>query len=176
MNLPSIVLGLALGAGVSGAMAAAVEDSPTLQRIRAASTITLGHRETTIPFSYDDDRRQVVGYAQDLMMKVVTAIKAELNLPKLSVKLVPVSAGTRFSVVQDGQLDLGCSTTTNTLERPRRVAFATSICMTIITGRTVAYLMDDAVICGRRLQANNPSEWIVVGEALFKAPNDLPMP
>ena len=58
----------------------------TLKKIRDTNTITIGHRDTSIPFSYYDDKQQVVGYAMDMCMKIVDAVKAELKLPKLEVK------------------------------------------------------------------------------------------
>src|SRR5262249_18199828 len=43
----------------------------TLQKIKDTGTITLGHRESSVPFSYYDDRQQVVGYAMDLCARIV---------------------------------------------------------------------------------------------------------
>ena len=48
----------------------------TLDKIRASGTITLGHRDASIPFSYLDDKQQPIGYAMDLCLKVVDAVKA----------------------------------------------------------------------------------------------------
>jgi hypothetical protein len=57
-------------------------------------SITLGHRESSIPFSYYDDKQQVIGYSHELMLKVVDAIKADLKLAKLDTKLMPVTSPT----------------------------------------------------------------------------------
>jgi glutamate/aspartate transport system substrate-binding protein len=54
---------------------------------RGYRAITIGHRESSIPFSYLDDKQQPVGYAMDLCMKVVEAVKAELKMPNLKVNL-----------------------------------------------------------------------------------------
>ncbi len=61
-------------------------ESATLRKIKDSGTISLGHRESSIPFSYYDDRQQVVGYSHELMLKVVDAVKAELKLPSLAVE------------------------------------------------------------------------------------------
>jgi ABC-type amino acid transport substrate-binding protein len=58
----------------------------TLAKIRDTGTITIGHREASIPFSYLDDKQQAVGYAMDICARVVDAIKAELNLPNLKLQ------------------------------------------------------------------------------------------
>jgi glutamate/aspartate transport system substrate-binding protein len=60
------------------AQPAAAQESATLKKIKDSGTIALGHRESSIPFSYYDDKQQVVGYSQELLLKVVDAVKAEL--------------------------------------------------------------------------------------------------
>ena len=98
----------------------------TLKKIRDSNTITIGHRDTSIPFSYYDDKQQVVGYAMDMCMKIVDAVKAELKLPKLEVKLNPVTSATRIPLMANGTIDLECGSTTNNLERQKQVWFATT--------------------------------------------------
>jgi glutamate/aspartate transport system substrate-binding protein len=98
----------------------------TLKKIRDTNTITIGHRDTSIPFSYYDDKQQVVGYAMDICMKIVDAVKAELKLPKLEVKLNPVTSATRIPLMANGTIDLECGSTTNNLERQKQVWFATT--------------------------------------------------
>ena len=101
--------------------------SPTLRRIAETGTINLGHRESSVPFSYYDQRRQVVGYSHELMLKVVDAIRAELKLPALTQRLVPVTSQNRIPLVLNGTVDLECGSTSNTAARARQVAFSTSI-------------------------------------------------
>ncbi len=105
------------------AQPAAAQDSGTLKKIKDTGTITLGHRDTSIPFSYYDDKQQVVGYAMDICMKIVDAVKAELKLQKLDVKLNPVTSATRIPLMANGTIDLECGSTTNNLERQKQVAF-----------------------------------------------------
>ncbi len=106
---------------------AAAQEAATLKKLKESGSITLGHRESSIPFSYYDDRQQVIGYSHELMLKVVDALKAELKLAKLEVRLMPVTSANRISLVQNGTVDLECGSTTNNLERQRQVAFSTSI-------------------------------------------------
>ena len=114
---------------VAGAMTGATgaqELTGTLKRIKERGSITLGHRDTSIPFSYYDDKQQVIGYAMDICYKVVDAIKAELKMPKIDVKLNPVTSATRIPLMANGTIDLECGSTTNNLERQKQVAFATT--------------------------------------------------
>jgi glutamate/aspartate transport system substrate-binding protein len=101
---------------------AAAQDG-TLKKIKDTGTITIGHRESSVPFSYYDDKQQVVGYAMDLCNKIVDAVKANLQLSKLEVKLQPVTSATRIPLLANGTTDLECGSTTNNLERQKQVSF-----------------------------------------------------
>jgi glutamate/aspartate transport system substrate-binding protein len=96
----------------------------TLRRIRDTGTITLGVRETSVPFSFLDAQKQPQGYSVDLCLRVADAVKAELKLPRLDVRFVPVSSSDRIPMLVAGKIDLECGSTTNTRERQQQVAFA----------------------------------------------------
>ena len=106
---------------------AAQELSGTLKKIKDAKTIVLAHRESSIPFSYYDDRQQVVGYSHELALKIVEAVKRRINLPDLRVKLNPVTSQTRIPLMTNGTIDLECGSTTNNTERQRQVAFSNTL-------------------------------------------------
>jgi glutamate/aspartate transport system substrate-binding protein len=95
----------------------------TLAKIRDTGTITIGHREASIPFSYLDDKQQAVGYAMDICATVVEAVKAELKMPNLKVVLQPVTSANRIPLLQNGSIDLECGSTTNSVDRQKQVAF-----------------------------------------------------
>ena len=120
------ISGLLVAVLVGCSIAATAGAQDTLKKIRDSGTITLGHRDSSIPFSYYDDKQQVVGYAMDICMKVVDAVKASLKMPKLEVKLNPVTSATRIPLMANGTIDLECGSTTNNLERQKQVAFATT--------------------------------------------------
>lgn len=115
----------------AGCIAAALLSAPvmaqeltgTLKKIKETGTITIGHRESSIPFSYLDDKQQPIGYAMDLCMKIVDAVKADLKMPNLKVALQPVTSGNRIPQLQAGNIDLECGSTTNSVERQKQVAF-----------------------------------------------------
>ena len=103
---------------------AALTDSATLRKIRDTGLITVGHRLTSVPFSYLDARLRPVGYSMDLCQRVVEAIQARLELRDLEVKLVAVTSATRMPLVANGSVDLECGVTTNTAERQKTQAFS----------------------------------------------------
>src|SRR5256885_8152158 len=90
----------------------AEEAAGTLKKIKDSGVISLGHRESSIPFSYYDDKQQVVGYSYEIQMKVVDAVKKQLKLSKLETKMVPVNSQNRISLVQNDTVDLECGSTT----------------------------------------------------------------
>src|SRR6202795_340701 len=95
----------------------------TLKKIKDTGTITFGHRESSVPFSYYDDNQKVIGYAMDLCDRIAGAAKKELKLDKLEVKLTPVTSATRIPLIANGTVDLECGSTTNNLEREKQVSF-----------------------------------------------------
>lgn len=112
-----------LAAAIGFAVPVAAQQSDTLKKIRDAGTITVGHRDASVPFSYYDDKQQAVGYAMDLCMRVVDAVKAELKLPKLDVKYQLVTSANRIPLMANGTIDIECGSTTNNLDRQKQVAF-----------------------------------------------------
>jgi len=115
--------GLALAAAAVAFSVQAQELTGTLKKVKETGAITIGHRESSIPFSYLDDKQQPIGYAMDLCMKVVDAVKAELKMPNLKVNLQPVTSGNRIPQLQAGNIDMECGSTTNSVERQKQVAF-----------------------------------------------------
>jgi len=119
-----VKLTLALGAALAfTAQAPAQELTGTLKKIRDSGSITIGHRDASIPFSYYDDKQQPIGYAVDLCLRIVDAVRTELKLPKLDVKYQLVTSANRIPLMANGTIDLECGSTTNNLERQKQVAF-----------------------------------------------------
>ena len=112
-------------ASTDGATGAATNASGTLQKIKDSGTIVVGHRDSSIPFSYiANDPNQPIGYAHDLEMKVVEAVKQKLNMPDLNVRYNLITSQTRIPLVQNGTVDFECGSTTNNVERQKQVAFS----------------------------------------------------
>lgn len=95
----------------------------TLAKIRDTQTITIAHRDASMPFSYLDGNNRPVGYAVDLCLKVADAVRRELKLQHLNIRYIPVTPSTRISAIVGGQADLECGSTTNNAERRKQVAF-----------------------------------------------------
>src|SRR4026209_2160633 len=102
---------------------AATAQEGRLKKIKDTATITIGHRDASVPFSYYDDKQQPVGYAMDLCARIVDAVKSELKVPKLDVKYQLVTSANRIPLMANGTIDLECGSTTNNLDRQKQVAF-----------------------------------------------------
>ena len=99
----------------------------TLQKIKSSGVIVVGHRESSVPFSYYDNAQKVVGYSQDYSNQIVDAVKKQLNMPNLQVKMLPITSQNRIPLLQNGTFDFECGSTTNNAERQQQAAFSNSI-------------------------------------------------
>ena len=95
----------------------------TLKKIKDSGSITIGHRDASVPFSYYDDKQQPVGYAMDLCARIVEAVKTELKMQKIETKYQLVTSANRIPLMANGTIDLECGSTTNNLERQKLVWF-----------------------------------------------------
>lgn len=127
MNRLAFAAAFAAILGTAAVVPAHAQESLTVKKIKDTGTITLGHRESSIPFSYYNDQQQVIGYSQELMLKAVDGVKEQLKLAKLDTKLMPVTSANRITLVQNGTIDIECGSTTNNLERQKQVGFSTTI-------------------------------------------------
>jgi glutamate/aspartate transport system substrate-binding protein len=113
---------LTLAAIVSGHAAADAEElTGTLAKVKELGSITIGHREASVPFSYIDDQQRPVGFAIDICNKIVEAVRRELKLDKLEVRYQLVTASQRIPLMANGTIDLECGNTTNNVERQQQV-------------------------------------------------------
>jgi ABC-type amino acid transport substrate-binding protein len=95
----------------------------TLLKARESGSLTLGYRESSVPFSYLSVRGEPIGYSIDLCKLLVDAIGAAVDR-ELTIRWQPVTPQTRIDAVVSGQVDLECGSTTNNIERQKRVAFS----------------------------------------------------
>lgn len=128
-RLAALIAGAALAALASPLQAQQL--GPTLADIEQTGVVTIGHRESSVPFSYIGNDEKPVGYTIDICLEVVEAIKAEIGADELRIRWVPVTPQTRIPLMANGTLDLECGSTTNTLTRQQQVDYSF---VTYITG------------------------------------------
>jgi glutamate/aspartate transport system substrate-binding protein len=96
----------------------------TLKKVKETATITIGHRDSSIPLSYLDDKLQPIGFSIELCKHVVEAVRAKLDMPNLNVKYNPVTSATRLPLVANGTVDIECGSTANMTSRQSQVGFS----------------------------------------------------
>jgi glutamate/aspartate transport system substrate-binding protein len=114
----------------------AQELTGTLKKIKDSGTIVMGVRDSSIPFSYLDDKQNYIGYSIDICNKIATAVQKDLGMIELKRNYQPVTSATRIPLMANGTVDLECGSTTNNLERQRQVAFAPT---TFVTANRILY-------------------------------------
>lgn len=134
----AVLLALLISAPVAQAQD---NTKPTLEKIRGYGAIYVGHRESSIPFSYlvGDE---VVGYSMDLCRGILDAIKTQLGDPTLKVVYVPVTSSSRLLMLLSGVIDLECGSTTNTKIRKQSVAFGVT---TFVSGVKAVVRKDSGI-------------------------------
>lgn len=108
----------------------AADLSGTLKKVKDSGSISLGVRETSVPFNYQDDKQNYHGYSLDLCMKIVDLVRKELAMPDIKVNLTSTTAATRIPLLANGTTDLQCDGASTTVERQKQVAFSPTIFIT----------------------------------------------
>lgn len=121
--LAALLAALLLAALPAGPARAQEQLTGTLAKARESGTIAIGYRESSVPFSYLNARNEPIGYSIELCRALVTAIEDAVN-KSLTIKWVPVTSDSRIDAVVSGKVDLECGSTTNNLERQKRVSFS----------------------------------------------------
>jgi len=112
-----------------GGAAFVVPYSGTLKKIRDSGVVRVGHRQNSPPFAFLDQKGKPIGYSLDLCENVVEELIAEFG-KDIRVEYRPVTPENRFDLVNSGEIDLECGSTTNNAERRKVVAFSPTIFVT----------------------------------------------
>ena len=103
------LLGLGFAAALRAAPAAAPGRAGSARcparskKIKNTGTITLGYRESSLPFSYLNQRQQPIGYSIDLCREIVEEAATELDGMDIKIALAPVTAANRLDKVKSAR-------------------------------------------------------------------------
>ncbi len=98
----------------------------TLDKVKASGSITAAYRESSIPFSYLDDKAQPTGFSWEICQRIVDEVKKVTGRADLKVATQPVTSANRIPLMTNGTIDIECGSTTNNSDRQKQVAFATN--------------------------------------------------
>jgi glutamate/aspartate transport system substrate-binding protein len=186
------IIGFALTAAICAGPAQAEDLTGTLKNIKETGAITLGFRDSSIPFSYLDDSQKPIGYAMDICYKIVEAVKKELKLEKLEVKLNPVTfltasryvtkTASKINAIDDlkGKTVVSTAGTTN-IKQLTEANAARNLNINIIpakdhaeaflmveTDRAVAFVMDDILLASLIAGSKAPGDYVISKDAFSK--------
>ena len=130
------------------AMPAAFAQTPaTIDKIKQGGTMMIAYRESSIPFSYLDDKAQPTGFAYEICEKIAEKVRAATGRADMKKQYQAVTSANRIPLLQNGTIDIECGSTTNNSERGKQVQFATNYFYTgtrflVKTGTSIAKLGD----------------------------------
>jgi polar amino acid transport system substrate-binding protein len=79
-----------------------------MERAARTGVITLGGRTDVVPYSYLDDKKQLVGYSIDVADLIAAEASRYLNRP-VRIEFVPTNDAARlFTQVSHGEVDMAC--------------------------------------------------------------------
>ncbi len=110
--------------GVAACVVSASTYANTLDRIKKSGEFVMGHRESSIPFSYIDSNNRVAGFSVDLCTRVFEQIQKQTNRSDLKLRFVPLKPADRIPAVKEARVDVECGSTTNTAARQKDAAFS----------------------------------------------------
>ena len=119
-RLVSLALPLLLLAGAN----ASAQAPATLARAKASGTLTIGYRESSIPFSYLGSDAQPTGFGWDICNRIADQVRKATDRADLKVATQAVTSQNRIPLLQNGTIDIECGSTTNNSERGKQVDFA----------------------------------------------------
>ena len=98
----------------------------TLDKVKGSGSIAVAYRESSIPFSYLDDKAQPTGFGWEICMRIVDEVRKATGRADLKVTTQAVTSANRIPLLVNGTIDIECGSTTNNSDRAKQVAFATN--------------------------------------------------
>jgi glutamate/aspartate transport system substrate-binding protein len=108
------------------APAAMAQAATTLDKVKASGSFAVAYRESSIPFSYLDDKAQPTGFGWEICGRIVDQVKKATGRKDLKVQTQAVTSANRIPLLQNGTIDIECGSTTNNSDRQKQVTFATN--------------------------------------------------
>ncbi len=111
---------------VLATLAASTAAAQTLDKVKAGGSITVAYRESSIPFSYLDDKGQPTGFGWEICGRIVDEVRRVTGRADLKVATQAVTSANRIPLLVNGPIDIECGSTTNNSDRARQAAFSTN--------------------------------------------------
>jgi len=113
-----------LGAVALALSAVSLAQADTLKKIKDNGSVTMGVRESSGALSFTLGDGKYTGFHVEICDLVLKDIRKQLGLADFAVKYQPVTSQNRIPLIQNGNVDIECGSTTNNQTRQKDVAFA----------------------------------------------------
>ncbi len=94
-----------------------------LERVERTGVLTAGARTDAIPFSFQNENGEFVGYSVDILNLIRENLEAKLGKP-IRLELVEINTDNRFEQVSSGAIDIECSSTSFSWQREQLIDFS----------------------------------------------------
>ena len=96
-----------------------------VEKVARTGFLTVGTRFDAIPYSYINDKGELVGYSMDVLERIRKRLETRLGRPVTLQMIEANQPGEKINLIRSGEIDIACSTAF-TWERAKVVDFSTS--------------------------------------------------
>ena len=96
-----------------------------VEKVARTGFLTVGTRFDAIPYSYINDKGELVGYSIDVLERIRKRLETRLGRPVTLQMIEANHPGEKINLIRSGEIDIACSTPF-TWERAKVVDFSTS--------------------------------------------------
>ncbi|CAO5057268.1 extracellular substrate binding-like orphan protein GrrP [Microcystis aeruginosa] len=96
-----------------------------VEKVARTGFLTVGTRFDAIPYSYINDKGELVGYSMDVLERIRKRLETRLGRPVTLQMIEANQPGEKINLIRSGEIDIACSTAF-TWERAKVVDFSIS--------------------------------------------------
>jgi len=96
-----------------------------VEKVARTGFLTVGTRFDAIPYSYVNDKGELVGYSMDVLERIRKRLETRLGRPVTLQMIEANQPGEKINLIRSGEIDIACSTAF-TWERAKVVDFSIS--------------------------------------------------
>lgn len=96
-----------------------------VEKVARTGFLTVGTRFDAIPYSYVNEKGELVGYSMDVLERIRKRLETRLGRPVTLQMVEANQPGEKINLIRSGDIDIACSTAF-TWERAKVVDFSTS--------------------------------------------------
>ncbi|MDJ0524467.1 MAG: extracellular substrate binding-like orphan protein GrrP [Microcystis sp. M53600_WE12] len=96
-----------------------------VEKVARTGFLTVGTRFDAIPYSYVNDKGELVGYSMDVLERIRKRLETRLGRPVTLQMVEANQPGEKINLIRSGEIDIACSTAF-TWERAKVVDFSIS--------------------------------------------------